>query len=51
MFAHEARKKGKSCRVLDRRSHTGGNIHCEQRDGINIHACGARIFHTSDRKV
>ncbi len=51
VFAHEAKKQGKSCLVLDKRGHIGGNIHCEQKDGINIHTYGAHIFHTSDRKV
>ena len=51
VFAHEAKKKGKTCLVLDKRGHIGGNIHCEQKDGINIHTYGAHIFHTSDRKV
>ena len=51
VFAHEAKKKGKTCLVLDKRGHIGGNIRCEQKDGINIHTYGAHIFHTSDRKV
>ncbi|MCR5258495.1 MAG: UDP-galactopyranose mutase [Desulfovibrio sp.] len=51
VFAHEAKQQGKTCLVLDKRSHIGGNIYCEQKDGINIHIYGAHIFHTSDRKV
>ncbi|MCR5256838.1 MAG: UDP-galactopyranose mutase [Desulfovibrio sp.] len=51
VFTHEAKKKGKTCLVLDKRGHIGGNIRCEQKDGINIHTYGAHIFHTSDRKV
>lgn len=51
VFAHEAKKQGKKCLVVERRSHIGGNIYCEQRDGINIHKYGAHIFHTSNKKV
>lgn len=51
VFAYEAKKRGKKCLVVDRRNHTGGNIYCEQQDGINIHKYGAHIFHTSNKKV
>ena len=51
IFAHEAHKRGKSCLVVDRRDHTGGNIHCDQVEGINVHTYGAHIFHTSNRQV
>ena len=51
VFAHEAKKAGKKCLVVERRSHIGGNIYCEQRDGINIHKYGAHIFHTSNKEV
>ena len=51
VFAHEAKKQGKKCLVVERRSHIGGNIYCEQKDGINIHKYGAHIFHTSNKKV
>ncbi|MFZ4454775.1 MAG: UDP-galactopyranose mutase [Bacteroidales bacterium] len=51
VFAHEATKKGKRCLVVDKRSHLGGNIYCENRNGINIHSYGAHIFHTSDKTV
>ena len=37
--------------MLERRSHIGGNIYCEEIEGINVHKYGAHIFHTSDRKV
>lgn len=50
-FAYFARKAGKSCLVIDRRSHTGGNIYCESVEGINVHKYGAHIFHTSNKKV
>lgn len=51
VFAHEARKLGKTCLVIDRRSHIGGNIYCENISGINVHKYGAHIFHTSNRQV
>ncbi|HAK22415.1 MAG TPA: UDP-galactopyranose mutase, partial [Desulfovibrio sp.] len=51
VFASEAKKHGKKCLVIDRRPQRGGNIYCEQKDGINIHKYGAHIFHTSIRKI
>lgn len=51
VFAHEMHKAGKSCLVLERRDHIGGNVYCEERDGIRIHTYGAHIFHTSDKAV
>ena len=51
VFAHEARKNGKSVLMLERRNHVGGNIYCEALDGINIHKYGAHIFHTSYKDV
>ena len=49
VFAHEAKKKGKTCLVIDKRPHIGGNIYCENIEGINVHKYGAHIFHTSNR--
>lgn len=51
VFAHEAHKNGKSVLMLERRNHVGGNIYCEELDGINIHKYGAHIFHTSYKDV
>lgn len=51
VFAHEAAKKGKKVLVIERRSHVGGNIYCEEKDGIHIHKYGAHIFHTSYQEV
>ena len=51
VFAHEAVKQGKSVLVVERRDHVGGNIYCEEKDGINIHKYGAHIFHTSYKDV
>lgn len=51
VFAYEARKKGKKCLIIDRRSHIGGNCYTEEIKGINVHKYGAHIFHTSDKEV
>lgn len=51
VFAHQAQKAGKSVLIIDKREHTGGNIFCEDVDGINVHKYGAHIFHTSNREV
>ena len=50
-FAYEASKKGKKCLVIDKRNHIGGNIYCENTNGINVHKYGAHIFHTSDKEI
>lgn len=50
-FAYEMNKLGKKCLVIDRRSHVGGNVYCENINGINVHKYGAHIFHTSDKKI
>lgn len=47
-FAHEATARGLKCLVIDRRPHIGGNVYCENIEGINVHKYGAHIFHTSD---
>lgn len=51
VFAHEATKKGKTCLVIDKRPHIGGNIYTENIEGINVHKYGAHIFHTSNKEV
>ena len=50
-FACMAHRQGKRCLVIDKRSHLGGNIYCENIEGINVHKYGAHIFHTSNKKV
>lgn len=50
-FAYFARKRGKRCLVIDKRPHLGGNIYCEENEGINVHKYGAHIFHTSNKEV
>lgn len=49
VFAHALHQIGKRCLVIDRRAHAGGNIHCVQKEGIDVHAYGPHIFHTSDQ--
>ena len=51
MMAWRMTTQGKKCLVIDRRQHTGGNIYCENIEGINVHKYGAHIFHTSNKKV
>ena len=51
VLAYEAKKKGKTCLVIDKRDHIAGNIYCENIHDINVHKYGAHIFHTSDKKI
>lgn len=37
--------------MIDKRDHVGGNMYCENIEGINVHKYGAHIFHTSNKKV
>ncbi len=50
-FAWRARQAGKRCLVIDKRPHTGGNVYCENIEGINVHKYGAHIFHTSNKEI
>ena len=50
-FAYKARQAGKRCLVIDKRPHLGGNIYCEDVEGIHVHKYGAHIFHTNSREV
>ena len=50
-FAHLATKQGKRCLVIDKRPHLGGNVYCENIEGINVHKYGAHIFHTNNKEV
>jgi len=60
-FAYKAKQAGKSCLVIDKRPHLGGNVYCEPvtfptgegREGavINVHKYGAHIFHTSNKEI
>ncbi len=51
IFAYEASQRGKTCLVIDKRNHVGGNIYTKEIEGINVHKYGAHIFHTSNKEV
>lgn len=51
VFAHEAKKAGKSLLVIDKRPNIAGNVYTEEVEGINVHKYGAHIFHTNNKKV
>ena len=50
-FACMAKRQGKKCLVIDKRPQLGGNLYCENIEGINVHQYGAHIFHTSNKEV
>lgn len=50
VFAQQAVKKGKTCLLVDKRDHIGGNIYTYECEGIQVHRYGAHIFHTSNKK-
>ena len=50
VFAWFAKQKGKKCLVLEKRDHIGGNVYCENTEGIHVHKYGAHIFHTSNKE-
>ena len=50
-FAYKAKEAGKRCLVIDKRPHLGGNVYCENIEGINVHKYGAHIFHTNNKEV
>ena len=51
VVARHLTDSGKKVLVVEKRSHTGGNVYCENVGGINVHKYGAHIFHTNDREV
>ena len=51
VFAYEAMKRGKKCRIVEKRSHIAGNLYCEEIEGIQVHRYGAHIFHTSNEDI
>ncbi|WP_165026028.1 MULTISPECIES: UDP-galactopyranose mutase [unclassified Dysgonomonas] len=51
VFAYMAKQKGKTCLLIDKRPHTGGNIYCDSINSINVHKYGAHIFHTANKEV
>lgn len=50
-FAHQAHQNGKKCLIIDKRAQLGGNVYCEEIEGINVHKYGAHIFHTSNKAI
>ena len=50
-FAYKAKQAGKKCLVIDQRPQLGGNVYCEEREGIHVHTYGAHIFHTANKEV
>jgi len=50
-FAHEMKKKGKSCLVIEKRDHIAGNVYTDEIEGIQVHEYGAHIFHTSNKRI
>ncbi len=51
VFAWYAKQHGKFCLVVEKRDHIGGNVYCEETEGIHVHKYGAHIFHTSNKEV
>ncbi len=51
VFAHEAKRAGKSVLVIDKRDHVAGNIYTKEQEGIQVHQYGAHIFHTNNKAV
>ena len=51
VFAYKAKQAGKKCLVIDKRPYFGGNVYCEDVEGIHVHKYGAHIFHTSNKEV
>lgn len=51
VFAHEAKKRGKKCLIIDKRNHIAGNVYTDKVEGINVHKYGAHIFHTNNKEV
>lgn len=51
ILAYRAHKAGKRVVVIDKRPHVGGNLYCEEIEGIQVHKYGPHIFHTSNKKV
>ena len=50
-FAYKLNQIGRKCLVIDKRTHLGGNVYCENIEGINVHKYGAHIFHTNNKEV
>ncbi len=51
VFAREMTDRGKSCLVIEKRNHIGGNIYCEKIEGINVHKYGPHVFHAKSKRI
>lgn len=51
VFAYQAKQTGKKSVIIEKRTHAGGNVYCENIADINVHKYGAHIFHTSNKKI
>lgn len=51
IFAYEAKKRGKACLVVEKRSHIGGNCYTKEEENINVHLYGAHIFRTDSKEI
>lgn len=50
-FAYKAKQAGKKCLVIDKRPQLGGNVYCQETEGIHVHQYGAHIFHTANKAI
>ncbi len=50
-FAYKAKQAGKKCLVIDKRPQLGGNVYCQETEGIHVHQYGAHIFHTASKAI
>ena len=50
-FAYLAKRDGFRCLVIDKRPHLGGNVYCDDVEGIHVHKYGAHIFHTNNKET
>jgi UDP-galactopyranose mutase len=51
VFAQQAKERGYSVLIIEKRNHIGGNCFTENIEGINVHKYGPHIFHTSDERI
>ncbi len=51
VFGNLMHEAGKTCLVIDRRSHIAGNCYTEEQDGIDVHMYGPHLFHTSNARI
>ena len=49
IFAHEAKRAGKSVLVIDKRPNIAGNVYTEKIEGINVHKYANNITYHGSR--